>query len=75
MIEVRVSLEPWEDSLSYRLASLGIPTIVEETVTGDYDGDPWAPRGNAEGVSIILDVEGANRLTKVLEKALEGRRR
>lgn len=74
MTEVRVTLQPWEDSLSYYLTLFGIPAIVEEAVTGDYGDDPFAPRGNSDGVSILLDEEGANWLTEVLEKAWTGRR-
>jgi hypothetical protein len=55
--------------LSYELARHGIPSDVHEIVTSNYkhDFDPWRPSPDVDGLQIVLDREGADRLAHILD--------
>ncbi len=55
--------------LGFELAKRGIASDVEETITDDYEPDPWRPVPDAKAVTITLDLVGASELVEILETA------
>ena len=60
-----MSADTW-DFLGFRLAQCGIPSDVDEDVSGDYEFDPWRPRPNEEIVVVRLSKAEASKLCSLL---------
>ena len=59
------------DYLEFNLNTRGIAAEVIETVTDDYEFDPWRPKPNTEAVQITITKEDAARLAGiVLDRSL-----
>lgn len=58
-------------AVEFALNAHGIPAFAESLfISEDWD-DPWLPKGRTEGVQIILDWEGAEKLRDLLKRALD----
>lgn len=54
--------------LGYWLATHGIPSDIGESMTREYDPDPWRPEPDVESVTVTLDRRGAERLVEILTR-------
>lgn len=59
-------MKPTWDYLEFNLNTRGIAAEVTETVTGDYEFDPWRPAPNTEAVQITMTKEAAARLAAIV---------
>ena len=62
--------EPTWDDLSYHLATMGIPSDIEESITEKYELDPWRPSPDTESVVVTITKRDAGRLATILGERL-----